>query len=1858
MRSWPLILVLAISAQAQTVVRFEADDGPPVRFIVPLGIEAPPDSAAAVRVVAALPAGVPEELAKVGRELRLEISTELVPGERAPETPAAYPKSRLVLPLTPLYPPSLHQSLRLQRGANKLRSPVIVAIADPRASIHYVWPPGANKRAAGCFNCDRSAHLIGKTEADGVYELFTNGRFVAVRPEPGVFVGTPYAFYGEHGRLELRVPTVLADTIRPPAVRVAANLPPLAGGWLQERTFLHSGELESSAVDLVAQGRAGLNVVLERTYRSSTLGLSPLGSGWDSALFRRLRALPDGSVEYRDGAEVWVFVWRNDQYIAPEGLFLRLTRSTSGWTLVDQQLRQTTFDDLGRMTSRSDEFFDAQTLGSGNTIHYLYGADSRLEKVIDPVGRQTLLEWDRATGLVGRITDWRSRTVEYEYGGARLSVVRLPEVVNSTGSRPRIEYGYLAAGPDLNEQLELAPNLSSMRDPQEAIASGPARVTFTYGDDRVVRQDWATGESATFAYSGTNVTVRDALGQERRYTVTQNDTTDLLADRGHVTAIRELAVPVWSGAAFGQLAASVTPGTPATSNVDRVQTFAFLKGVLQTSRLDGVGETVRSYGPAGAAPGVVLTASTTAGITRTFRYQSGGGFLQSVEAGGKTIEVVEPHRGNLAPTSTNSAVTTVSRYDSTGQLRAATSSGGTDPASGGAKEEIDYYPVTAPLHARGLPRLVRDGDDLETAIVYPGPTRSESTDPRGVVTTTDLDAWDRVVRLRMERPGDPMVLERTMAYDATGRVERITERKGPDRVVTSHTYDVLGRLTSSTTNGIATVGTMTTSTTYDLGARTISTTHPGGAVTRTEVDALGRVRRVVTDSGSSPVETQFAYDLADDRVFATDLFTATTGAFDPHGRVIASRAANGALTTTAYDEWDRPAVVKNFTRDGTETVAESAFTFTPAGQLLSLQSRLDATRQRETAFAWDGGGRTTRAATGGRVSVTQFDNAGRLLGESAGAGNLAALTDVFESTEVQAHDGALPARTVATERNGAAYTATAHYNMAGDAVRESVGSLEWTRTFDELGNLTAAALPARPTTHWDVDARGAVEKETLPDGAANQFAYDASGAQRAYEDPTSEATLTTRDRLGRPLTRTYPDGTTESVEWEGARVHSVVDRQGRIQTFLYAMGGEVQEIRDGANNPTDVFAYDGAGRLISWKTADTEVTWGDFDLAGHARETRQRRFRGGSGLTPNPALLDEVVQQHRWNEHGERTQFSMPVADGVVLGSGWTRWLEQSYDAVGNVTSIARIDDELATTVPVPVMSASYRGAGRPAVRTLVTSGGPLVRTYDYDPASSLLTKVSVTAKGVPIAGSDVKHDGLQTSEARMLGMASEERMALFAYDARSRVGASLFGVKHALDPTVPVPGSAREQLDVADYRNAQERTPALKAPAPGAAQVDPVTAVFAEKPGGGHKIDKVTQGPLVRPFVWNGAERVDDGRFLYTFDARGRLIRATEKSTLPPVRRALYTYTGAGRLVGRTVEYANVANPAPGDWKVEDRAQVLVDDGLPAETTFIWDPVTDRLVAVYRAGATNAPLKQIIHGQSAYDDPLETSTVDPSTGAVVRLYPIYDEAATGSLQSVLNAQAQVVARNLVNDPYGAHALALTGPAIDGAAIRARRSASGTLTEIDVELHATEAIAPATLARGVRLAALDAAGAVVRTATVTPSLTPDPYTVRWTLTGAEWTALTAPPAALLSVAATDHLRASTWSDDVPFMPAPEWATATLPVMASPEVPVEVRESLSSIAASLAAIPSDAERTTPLYEIPTLSLLGVSPRGTPLQGLLTAAFQALPFAEGLTGLVYARERWYDPGTGSFLSPDPLGYRDSANLYAFAGGDPVN
>ena len=103
-----------------------------------------------------------------------------------------------------------------------------------------------------------------------------------------------------------------------------------------------------------------------------------------------------------------------------------------------------------------------------------------------------------------------------------------------------------------------------------------------------------------------------------------------------------------------------------------------------------------------------------------------------------------------------------------------------------------------------------------------------------------------------------------------------------------------------------------------------------------------------------------------------------------------------------------------------------------------------------------------------------------------------------------------------------------------------------------------------------------------------------------------------------------------------------------------------------------------------------------------------------------------------------------------------------------------------------------------------------------------------------------------------------------------------------------------------------------------------------------------------------------------------------------------------------------------------------------------MWDTVSDGLVEVFQAGGPL--LKQIIHGGLSYDDPIEVTT-KTATGDVQRLYPLYDEAATGSLQAALDPNGRIVARNLSNDPYGAEDLDTAGAAVRSRSTRPRAAA-------------------------------------------------------------------------------------------------------------------------------------------------------------------------------------------------------------------------
>jgi RHS repeat-associated protein len=1915
-------------------IKFMYDNGGRLRetaTVVPLGIEQPKDvlkcklvadeesdpevdgdncraSLGVFRVEAMLPGSMD---ATTSEPLRVAIESERVAGVEMPQVPTPYPVSHLRqrdragdtddrasndFKLQRVLEPYATEipSLRYQKGWNRFVTDWIVAIADPRAAKDYGDAP------EDCPSCKRPKYLA---DLD-TREIYTTGRFLAVRPEFEASGG--YGWMGEDKRLTARVSTIPADTVRPREALIAAQVPPVAEGMLQETTYVHSGEVETSNVDFDAGGRAGWNVVFDRTYRSRTIGLSPLGTGWESSMFRRLRALPDGDVEYRDGqGEIWRFKAGREEYVAPTGLFLRLARGDSGWIMIDQQWRITRFDDLGRLVSESDEFYDPKKPGSGNVVVYTYDADGRLSRIIDPVGRENVITYNDE-GLLATIDTWHkspNRLIEYGYTDGRLTSVKLPEVANTDGVRPEIKYDYTNASGGYKDKLEL-PNLWTITDP----AATAPRVTLEYetsGDyrDRVKSQRWAEGETATITWSDTPK-VTDALGHDRTYTLSENSETDFLADRAHVTQIDE-QVPVWDGATFGNLPATLEAEEPSTTSTTRTRTFTYEQGAPKTSEIAGLVTSVTTYESASGAPGKrVKSANTTAqvsasaalpewmppqaSLSREFHYQAGDNastFLSHVMAGGKKIESVEPHRYETDPTSSNSEIAESEKYDLQGRLTDVQSSGGNDPETKGSKASIEYWPDDAEEWKRGLPRFVREGTApiLETSIDYTETEKTEK-DPRGVVKKTTYDTWHRPKEIHVTKSGSPDVRE-LYEYDAAGRIRKIVRLKSeidPDsgkfqdrNVATEYTYDKVGRAATVKTDQLATVGSTTTVMKIDLVGtpKRIVTTRPGGSVTTVDVDSVGRVVKSETTTGSSPIISHFAYDLAGNRVFATDLLAASATAYDIHGRAIAAMAADGTISTTTYDNAGRIESVKELAAAGAIVLGESNYSYTDAGHVKLMQTKVDSDSSRATTFAWDGGGRITGVATGGRAAKMKFDEAGRILEQTLGGGSATSVTDLFTKTTTSSHEGRLPAAAITQEKDGGSWSNTVQgRDIFGTPSKQTLGTLEWEQKRDQSGDLLQSKPPGRPASTWKVDARGAVVSESLGDGAKNEFVYDGSGSQTTYTDPLAEPTITVPDLLGRPVDRTYADGTTEHIEYQGSRVKSVTDRQGRKQTYGYNGKGQLETITpEGSASPSDRLTYDEAGRLVSWKTPDSEVTWSGFNKEGAPKKTSQTRFKSHSGFEPLPVVLDRFEQTHKYNEHGERTDYTLPTPEGGVIGSGWAAAVHHDYDAMGNVKLISR-----GSTL----MTASYHNAGRAKERTVTTSGGATIaRKYGYDENASLLQRMTVEVGGRIVAGSEVTHEGLLKKSEQLLGVASSARYTHWGYDARGRVQGSVTATSSSADPFAATPGRAIETLSPADFRTSQTRQSRFdedtlsKLTGVDTSRVDPPSVTFEVKPGGGHKVGRVLKGKRDYSYTWNGSERETDGRFKYVFDAKGRLISATELGVTAPKRRVLYTYSGTGRLIGRRAEYTNDPNPTgDDDWNLEDRMQVFAADGLPADTTFVWDPVSDNLLAVYKAGAPEEDihgglLKQVIHGGSSYDDPIETITVDPITQQVTQLYPVYDEAGAGSLQAVLNKNGEVIARTLQNDMYGADNVDFAGAAIDRVHVTVTKSSSGAVESATVTMHATEELTEMSLATGIRLAAVDAKGNLVRLATGTPALAEDDkFTVEWTLTGAQWAALTdsspvtvggaSRTADRLSIAATWELRAAAWGANVPVMSAPEWAIKTQNVRAD-RYPVEVFEPFTTLGGFIEDIPAGEEKASALYEVDSLALTGGAAE-TMADEILSARMHAHPFTDGMTGLNYVRARWYDPLSGTWLSADPSGFLDSSNVYAFAGGDPVN
>jgi len=2019
-------VIVAIDPRIRLEVDLGEEDGlTPVSSIVPHGL-APPKaiqekikalpscsttpqppqcrenaSLGTFRLQVSLPGALVEALTDAGNELRFAVESERVFNAPTEQTPPGFPRSHLRRTLRDGTPekenrvadhfrfrrvvpedPELEKALRHQKGFNKFVSPWIVAIADPRASSKYLWEGGATpeqKAEAGCESCNRPFRLKNVPESEGVYELWTNGRLLAIRPEAladgtNLFDDTRYAYLGESNRLIGRFATIMADTVRTSEVRVAGQNPPVADGAIQETVYLHSGELESNVIDLDAGGRAGANVVIDRTYRSRTFGPSILGQGWESSNLRRLRALPNGDVEYRDATgEIWIYeVQSNGTYKEPPGLFLRLAHDQrGGWKLIDQQWRVSGFDDLGRLVYEADEFAGEVPTSVGNVLRYLYDHTGRLARIIDPVGRATeLTYWNDSegaeegaySGLLKEAKDWRERTVVFEYDEyARLATVKAPEFAAHTDvpqefsftgeNRPRTQYTYsdvmlppdgVHATREFNDYLELTANLEAIKEAEQAaIPGGVDRVTFVFGEsgqsrDRLTEQHWASGDDVTFQHhTATDVRSIDARGQTREYTLTSIDEHD---KRVHVAEAKLVAVPVvearqpldWSNPSL-----LVAPLDAAPELTDLTTKFAYNEQGLQTqidfpnglkieNRWKDPSEANAGKRLASSAPGMVLDFTQTSGpglpepIDIDVYYDTLNENRKATAAGQERDKEPPPEGGGEdrekreAPTPSRENLTVVTTDDDDFSVETEFNTAG-QPTHVRKKEKALIKQETSTEYKKSdsaeliersrLSKVQSSSSEIEQSYEYSegedGAEVIETTDvKRGTTTENHLDSYGRPTRVIVTDATDTILTDEAFGYDAAGQLVYHSRRQeGVGDVITHNTYDAMGRVTETSMDGAQVEDApaiITKKTQYEISKITQEDPAAAGSTadgrTITTLDRLGRPTLIERAGGEESEKSYVYYDRAGAVSYMTDrVRSASITLFDARGRERVSAGSDGLTTATQYSAWGQPVAIVTKDTDG-KLVANTRQWFTRAGRLrLTLEQLVDEGQSpnvRLTQHTWGKGdteysvrvseGESMRASMpAGHIRLRQqfFDASGRLTKDLSGSAtepfeNLSAAT-TFGATHYE-YEGELPRLVKIREpRSGAESQMTTTYDGLGRPIEITVGNADNSAViYDEAGNVLRAKSQGMEESTSTYDSRGLLQKTTHPGGEGTvHYAYDALGNVTSFEDETRARTTYEIDGIGRLKRVNYPDGTSEETRYElgTGLVNGIKDRTGSWITYRRGLGGRIEDILAGEDTISPLlvrYEYDKAGRLIGVRNGDAGIEYGDFDLLGHPHTTRTYRYNGESGLSVSPHVLDVHTQTHAWNVFDERTSWQMPTSGetpSAVNAAPWLHTIEEARDGGSNLIAQRHAGNDL--------LRATGRAAGKLSSRERAGNGGTLSTIYGYDdglpaldPVSqlvppgtgtqSLLMRYAISSyNGVRVGGTaNVRNAANRISLAHDLGTGN--RMSSWDYDDRGRLALSHMNVS---GPAAARPPTVTDDYTAADFRQKRSIPAALtdqERQTLGALAADIEPASWIATPNTAHQIETRTSSrgsapPVIQTYLFSAGRRVSDGTWISTFDLFGRL-----RTISNGVRRIVYTWDPNGRLVGREAYKADGA-----DWVRENRPDILNADGLPADTTFVWDPIADRLVAIYAQGKSTLPdatpesglLRQYVHGDQDYDDPVRVLVADPGGG--VRTYlPLIDEAGTGSLQAVLDANTgAVVERVLYADSYGDAPRYLQGAVVDDVSFEAKKNSSG-IESIKIRIHLTEAVTMATLADGVRLTAIDGNDSVDLEVPLTLH---DPYTIQWELGPTLWQTLS--QSDTLEIAVTNTLRTERWPDTRISAP-PEWAQQLHVVDSTEEEPFLIEHSFDQLTQFLGTVTANQPASTTLYAVPDL-YLGAS-RNSATK--LFTGFKAAPFVEPATSLVYFRSRWYDPSTGMWLTPDPEGYVDSSNPYAAFAGDPVN
>ncbi|MBV8518134.1 MAG: RHS repeat protein [Acidobacteria bacterium] len=628
-----------------------------------------------------------------------------------------------------------------------------------------------------------------------------------------------------------------------------------------------------------------------------------------------------------------------------------------------------------------------------------------------------------------------------------------------------------------------------------------------------------------------------------------------------------------------------------------------------------------------------------------------------------------------------------------------------------------------------------DVDDTTTFVYYPNDSAVPS-ELRGRLAAV-RDAAGHITRLE--------------SYDDFGNVLRMVD---PNGVVTTATADEIGRVITSTLEGVSGCSTtsdplcatdLTTVRAFDGYGPLHSLLPAGQGVTVYGYDSRGRVESVARGPAENDLREEIltTYDSGSgkknlERYLASEDSTwvekrRESYAYDGDGRLSSITHPGGAAIAYAYDADNRVVSIQDENHNSPNTF----YAYDPAGRLASVRQTLATAPngEIETSYSYDVQGNLSGVTDpNGNVTSYAYDDFGEMRTQTSPvtgittyaydkAGNVTSTTDANGATTSRTYDALGRLLTAESSRTGLD-TETVTYTYDQDLCSAGNGIGRLTTMSDPTGDTTYCyerrGLPVAETkvfsTLYAYDAAGNRSSIVYPAGRTVTYAYDfARRPVSATADTTPVVTSASYLPFGPATEVVYGNGTTKTSAFNARyqpQENSLSGPSGTIADYTYAEDavGNITEIHDATDAAYDRdFAYDDLNRLV---TANSGASlWGTGSYTYDAMGNMTSSQLGSRSLS--------------FFYSGSTPRLQSVVSTGTQT---------VSVDAAGNETSHGHYSarnlfagtPRVISQFPQPYADFAYDGRG---VRVTDTSapgvGDPeTTRLFVYSPDLHLLVRL------------------------------------------------------------------------------------------------------------------------------------------------------------------------------------------------------------------------------------------------------------------------------------------------------------------------------------------------------------------------------------------------------------------------------------------------------------------------------------------------------------------------------------------------------